>query len=87
MTCGVFLDLSSIEAKLFGPPHSAARTACPAIGIGYRTVIDDWTREISRASISSGHHKSLQSRRRGRLRTAIYDLVGRIPLTAAGIGL
>ncbi len=88
MTCGVFLDLSSIEAKLFGPPHSAARTACPAIGIGYRTVIDDWTRDnFSRASISSRSPWIIACSAARRLRTAIYDLVGRIPLTAHGIGL
>jgi uncharacterized protein (UPF0276 family) len=59
----------------------------PAIGIGYRAAIDDWTRKNLRYfdalevtvdhCISGG--KSAQS--------MIFDLVGRIPLTAHGIGL
>lgn len=87
MTCGAFLGLSSIEARLFAPPHSGARTACPAIGIGYRTVIDDWTREnlasfdILEVTVDHCMFGGEATR------AAIYDLVGRIPLTAHGIGL
>jgi len=59
----------------------------PAVGIGYRRIIDEWTRaNLARFDvleitvdhcISGGTHT----------RAAIFDLVGRIPLTAHGIGL
>ena len=59
----------------------------PAVGIGYRRIIDEWTRaNLARFDvleitvdhcISGGPHT----------RAAILDLVGRIPLTAHGIGL
>src|SRR5215831_2398139 len=63
------------------------RSLSPAVGIGYRSAIDEWTRahlgdfdvlEITLDAYLGGG--------RG-VRSAIYDLVGRIPLTAHGIGL
>jgi uncharacterized protein len=59
----------------------------PAVGIGYRTAIDEWTRQhlhqFDVLEITVDHcltgSKSTQS--------AIFDLVGAIPLTAHGIGL
>jgi uncharacterized protein (UPF0276 family) len=59
----------------------------PAIGIGYRYGLDDWIRanlarfdvlEITLDHCFAGSEAS---------RAAIFDLVGRIPLTAHGIGL
>ena len=59
----------------------------PLIGIGYRWNIDQWTRanlarfdvlEVTLDHCLAGSEAS---------RTAIFDLVGRIPLTAHGIGL
>src|SRR5690242_17466563 len=59
----------------------------PAIGIGYRAAIDDWTRQnLERFDVLEitvdhciGGSQPVAS--------AIFDLVGRIPLTAHGIGL
>jgi uncharacterized protein (UPF0276 family) len=59
----------------------------PAVGIGYRRHIDEWTRanlarfdvlEITLDHCMTGSEAS---------RAAIFDLVGQIPLTAHGIGL
>jgi hypothetical protein len=59
----------------------------PAIGIGYRRHIDEWTRanlarfdvlEITLDHCLTGNDAA---------RAAIFDLVGQIPLTAHGIGL
>jgi uncharacterized protein (UPF0276 family) len=59
----------------------------PAIGIGYRRHIDEWTRanlghfdvlEITLDHCMIGSEAA---------RAAIFDLVGRVPLTAHGIGL
>jgi uncharacterized protein (UPF0276 family) len=59
----------------------------PAVGIGYRLNLDDWTRanlarfdvlEITLDHCMAGSEAS---------RAAIFDLVGQIPLTAHGIGL
>jgi hypothetical protein len=59
----------------------------PAIGIGYRWDIDDWTRanlarfdalEITVDHCMAGGEAT---------RAAIFDLVGQVPLTAHGIGL
>src|SRR3981081_2152458 len=59
----------------------------PAIGIGYRRHIDEWTRanlahfdvlEITLDHCMVGGEAA---------RAAIFDLVGQIPLTAHGIGL
>jgi uncharacterized protein (UPF0276 family) len=63
------------------------KLARPAVGIGYRWNIDDWTRanldrfdvlEVTLDHCFGGSEAS---------RAAIFDLVGRIPLTAHGIGL
>jgi hypothetical protein len=64
-----------------------ARKTSPAIGIGYRAAIGRWTREnleyFDVLEITVDHcingSKSTE--------LAIFDLVGRIPLTAHGIGL
>ena len=59
----------------------------PAVGIGYRAAIADWTREnLERfdALEITVDHCIAGSRT---LRSAIFDLVGRIPLTAHGVGL
>jgi uncharacterized protein len=59
----------------------------PAVGIGYRSVIGDWTRtnlerfdvlEITVDHCLYGNHAQ---------RAAIFDLVGRVALTAHGVGL
>src|SRR5713101_2184139 len=59
----------------------------PAVGIGYRAAIDDWTREhldrFDVLEITVDHCIAAGST----LRSAIFDLVGRIPLTAHGVGL
>src|SRR5437667_6116806 len=60
---------------------------CPAIGIGYRAAIGDWTRanldrfdvlEITVDHCLNGSQPA---------QSAVFDLVGQIPLTAHGIGL
>jgi uncharacterized protein (UPF0276 family) len=59
----------------------------PAIGIGYRALIDEWTRaNLDRFDVLeiTVDHCIYGSDRR---RSAVFDLVGRIPLTAHGIGL
>ena len=59
----------------------------PAVGIGYRAAIDEWTREnlqrfdVLEITIDHCIHGS------DRRRAEIFDLVGQIPLTAHGIGL
>lgn len=62
-------------------------TSGPAVGIGYREVVGDWTRanldrfdvlEITVDHCIYGGEAQ---------RAAIFDLVGRLPLTAHGIGL
>src|SRR5215471_2286999 len=59
----------------------------PAVGVGYRAAIADWTREnldrFDALEITVDH--CLAGSRT--LRSAIFDLVGRIPLTAHGVGL
>jgi uncharacterized protein (UPF0276 family) len=87
MICGAFLASPSVEAQLFASPRSGTGGARPAIGIGYRTVIDDWTREnLARFDVLeiTVDHCMFGGEA---TRAAIYDLVGRIPLTAHGIGL
>src|SRR6266436_5510931 len=59
----------------------------PAVGIGYRAAIDGWMRENLRrfdALEITVDHCLAGSRT---LRSAIFDLVGHIPLTAHGVGL
>jgi uncharacterized protein len=82
-----FLASPSIQTQRSASPPCAAGAARPAVGIGYRTVIDAWTRqnlahfdvlEITVDHCMFGGEAT---------RAAIYDLVGRIPLTAHGIGL
>jgi len=65
----------------------AARGTRPAIGIGYRSVIDDWTRQnLDRFDVLeiTVDHCIFGGRT---TRAAIFDLVDRIPLTAHGVGL
>src|ERR1700686_5058152 len=59
----------------------------PAVGIGYRTALAHWTRQnLDRFDVLeiTVDHCMAVSRA---LRSAIFDLVGRIPLTAHGVGL
>jgi len=60
---------------------------CSAVGIGYRAAIGAWTRanldrfDVLQVTVDHCiHGGNIQ-------RSAIYDLVGRIPLTAHGVGL
>jgi uncharacterized protein (UPF0276 family) len=59
----------------------------PAVGIAYRAAIGQWTCEhlgdfdVLEITVDHCIHEEFA------VRTAIYDLVGRIPLTAHGIGL
>jgi uncharacterized protein len=59
----------------------------PAVGIGFRAAIERWTREnldrFDALEITVDHCLTATKM----LREAIFDLVGRIPLTAHGIGL
>jgi uncharacterized protein (UPF0276 family) len=67
--------------------HVTTRDAHPAVGIGYRWTIDGWTRanlaSFDVLEITVDHCLSGNSA----ARSAIFDLVGRIPLTAHGVGL
>ncbi len=59
----------------------------PAIGIGYRAAIHDWTREnLDRFDVLeiTVDHCIFTGKAQ---RSAIFDLVGRIALTAHGVGL
>jgi uncharacterized protein len=59
----------------------------PLVGIGYRADIDAWTREnIDRFDVLEVTVDHCISRG-GAVRSQIFDLVGRIPLAAHGIGL
>jgi uncharacterized protein (UPF0276 family) len=60
---------------------------CPAVGIGFRSGIADWTRthltqfDVVEITVDHCIHGSASQR------ADIFDLVGRIPLTAHGVGL
>jgi len=59
----------------------------PAVGIGYRSVLDAWTRaNLDRFDVLEITVDHCMSASRF-AETAIFDLVGKIPLTAHGIGL
>jgi uncharacterized protein len=59
----------------------------PAIGLGYRSAIADWTRanldrfDVLEVTVDHCIHGS------ARQRAEVFDLVGRIPLNAHGVGL
>ena len=59
----------------------------PAVGIGYRSAIGDWTREnlahFDMLEITVDHCLSSGET----VASEIFDLVGQIPMTAHGIGL
>lgn len=79
---------SSCEAdSVAGVGHAGKLPALPAVGIGYRWTIHDWTMEnlerFGVLEITVDHCIYGNARQRA----AIYDLVGCIPLTAHGIGL
>jgi len=66
---------------------STSDRRCPSMGIAYHAAIDQWARDHLKdfevLEITVDHCID-----RGRMaRAAIYDLVGRIPLTAHGVGL
>jgi uncharacterized protein len=69
-----------------GQEHMTSVRRDPAVGIGYRATIGPWTRSnIERfdvLEITVDHCLSSPSVARG-----IFDFVGRVPLTAHGIGL
>ena len=61
--------------------------ACPAVGIGYRSAIAEWTRDnLNRFDVLeiTVDHCIYGGPRVGQ---PIFDLVGRIPLNAHGVGL
>jgi uncharacterized protein len=77
-------DLSNSQLGLTPLVAKATRSA---VGIGYRWNIDEWTRaNLARFDVLEVtlDHCLAESEA---LRAAIFDLVGRIPLTAHGIGL
>jgi len=78
---------SAIGPRASRGSQSAVFKSRPAVGIGYRRHIDEWTRanlarfdvlEITLDHCLTGSEAS---------RAAIFDLVDQIPLTAHGIGL
>jgi uncharacterized protein (UPF0276 family) len=80
-------DRSAAELGPYQARRKAVARSHPAVGLGYRRHIDEWTRanlarfdvlEITLDHCLTGSEAS---------RAAIFDLVGQIPLTAHGIGL
>jgi uncharacterized protein len=80
-------DRSAAELGAYQARRKAVARSHPAVGLGYRRHIDEWTRanlarfdvlEITLDHCLTGSEAS---------RAAIFDLVGQIPLTAHGIGL
>jgi uncharacterized protein len=80
-------DRSAAELGAYQARRNAVARSHPAVGLGYRRHIDEWTRanlarfdvlEITLDHCLTGSEAS---------RAAIFDLVGQIPLTAHGIGL
>ena len=80
-------DCSAAELGAYQARRKAVARSHPAVGLGYRRHIDEWTRanlarfdvlEITLDHCLTGSEAS---------RAAIFDLVGQIPLTAHGIGL
>jgi uncharacterized protein len=78
---------STAELGAYQARRKAVARSYPAVGLGYRRHIDEWTRanlarfdvlEITLDHCLTGSEAS---------RAAIFDLVGQIPLTAHGIGL
>jgi uncharacterized protein (UPF0276 family) len=63
------------------------RKPSPAVGIGYRSAIGDWTRDnlthLDMLEITVDHCLSSGES----VASEIFDLVGQIPMTAHGIGL
>lgn len=65
----------------------ASHRAAPAVGLGFRAPIADWTRDnldrfdVIEVTVDHCLHGGRA------MQAAIFDLVGRIPLTAHGIGL
>ncbi len=67
--------------------RKGANASYPAVGIGYREVIGDWTRDnLDRFDVVevTVDHCIYAGRSQ---RSAIFELVGHIPLTAHGVGL
>ncbi len=68
-------------------PSTSVAQGKPAVGIGYRAAIDEWTRrelhrfDVLEITVDHCLHGSKSTK------SAIFDLVGTIPLTAHGIGL
>src|SRR5437899_2343938 len=80
-TMAISISTAQAKNKMTTPARS------PAVGKGFRASIERWTREnLNRFDVLeiTVDHCLAGSRS---LRSAIFDLVGRIPLTAHGVGL
>jgi uncharacterized protein len=61
--------------------------SCPIVGIGYRWILDEWTRtNLDRFEVLEVTVDNVLVRGE-RPRAAVFDFVDKIPLTAHGIGL